>query len=684
MGFNGNFVTTKTYFDFSNKVSFVGLKQFMYGNTFTVLDAFWVSLCNLFFFLLVSVTSFIFRVNSDKETSLVIFQKHNNPKESSVNSDKETSLVVVKQHNDSNESSVYGDQKQIGFHDVDKNDASSILHESSLVSISKRCEFFSDKSIVGFVEEPKAVCFFVHDFSSAAQEKKMVTFSDDSNTSSIVLEKKPFVVENELEKSQSEVFFIKEHVKEEMLVYEFMSCGVLKGLLAHEDFVGREENLFDEDGFIELNPSFQISNIAYGQEEAEEEDIIMQREEHLKLDFKEQEVYDLDDDDDDGSDDDDEFEHSDVIERLKTELRTARAGGLCTILEESETPLEELKPLKIEPKPDQLRDKISEIDKVYKNYAAKMRKLDVIDSQTMHSISLLKLKESSKPSKNTVKAPKSSLHQNLWPFKKHKLECDPIERLVKEASKDFETVYVGQVCLSWEMLHWQYTKVLEFDSQVTTHYQYNFVAGEFQLFQVLLQRFVENEPFQNSSRLETYLKNRRHFHNFLQIPRVRDDRSSKSSKKCRNEGEFAVKIGTLREIIRESMRIFWEFLCADKDEFSSVMKVSHQTQVSPQDPLDLELLTDIRIHLQKKEKRVKEILRSQSCIVKKLKNESKSSVGVKDELLIAQIEVRLVSRVMNMSKLTTDKLVWCREKLNRISFNGRRIHMEPSFSLLPC
>lgn len=55
----------------------------------------------------------------------------------------------------------------------------------------------------------------------------------------------------------------------------------------------------------------------------------------------------------------------------------------------------------------------------------------------------------------------------------------------------------------------------------------------------------------------------------------------------------------LREIIRESMSVFWEFLCVDKDEFTSIIKVSHQTQVSPQDPLDLELLTDIRTDLQK-------------------------------------------------------------------------------------
>jgi len=64
----------------------------------------------------------------------------------------------------------------------------------------------------------------------------------------------------------------------------------------------------------------------------------------------------------------------------------------------------------------------------------------------------------------------------------------------------------------------------------------------------------------------------------------------------------------LREIIRESMSVFWEFLCADKDEFTSMMKVSHQTQVSPQDSLDLELLTDIRTHLQKVFKNFKFLL----------------------------------------------------------------------------
>ncbi|KAG7658996.1 hypothetical protein ISN44_As01g059290 [Arabidopsis suecica] len=280
-----------------------------------------------------------------------------------ISSDRETSLVLFEKQN-TKDSSVFGDhqdQKQIcGTQDDDQ-------MESSLVSISKRCEFYSDnKSIVGFVEEPKAFSFRFHEYSAiTVQEEEKKKMVSDENTSSMVLEK-----------SESDGF-MKEHVKEEMLVYEFMSYGVLNESLVHENLVGGEDNLFDDDGFIELNPSLQISNFPYGEEEE-----FMQREEEMKMGFDEQEeVYD---EFDDGSDsDDDEFEHSDVIEKLKTELRTARTGGLCTILEESETPLQELKPLKIEPKPDQHKDRIAEIHRVYKNYAVKMRKLDVIDSQNV-------------------------------------------------------------------------------------------------------------------------------------------------------------------------------------------------------------------------------------------------------------------------------------------------------------
>ena len=87
---------------------------------------------------------------------------------------------------------------------------------------------------------------------------------------------------------------------------------------------------------------------------------------------------------------------------------------------------------------------------------------------------------------------------------------------------DFETVYAGQVCLSWEILHWQYGKVkelLEFDRGGIR--QYNQVAEEFQHFQVLLQRFVENEPFQARPRVENYVKNRCAARHLLHVPVIK-------------------------------------------------------------------------------------------------------------------------------------------------------------------
>ncbi|XP_010551543.1 PREDICTED: uncharacterized protein LOC104822123 isoform X2 [Tarenaya hassleriana] len=681
--------TTESYFDFSDKGG--RLRQFLYGNIFPVLDGFWVSVTKLLFFLVGSVISSVFRVRSDRGNSLVVSEEES----PSFSSD-------YRGHDlDGSE----GDFPEKEDHAV-KKDETLDFPESSLVSVSRRYEFLSDNSVIsGFIEEPKAVSFVVHgvflgsdeskghavhekpeDFSDLQEKPKTVR---EDSIESRILEKmweksddsseSCFALENKLESSDD---FLTEHVKKGMVVCELISCGAdVKAEVVHENCVGdgeevrettTEESLSEDDDFIELRPGSEILDIV------DEEDLI-QREE-FSMSFEENEdCYNFDDD----SDDDDE--HNDAIERLKTELRSARTGGLATILEESEAPFEEPKPLKIDAK-FELKDRMAEIQKVYRSYVAKMRKLDVLDSQTMHSISLIKLKDSTQPSSrikdSSFPAAKSPLRQNLWPFKKQQLERDPVERLVKDVSRDFETVYVGHLCLSWEILHWQYLKVVEFeqhDPKGTR--QYNLVAGEFQLFQVLMQRFLENEPFRSCPRTENYLKSRRCFHNFLQVPLVRDDRSSSKTSRCRNEGAFAITIEMLREIIRESIRVFWEFICADKHEISSsILKVSHHTQVSPQDPLDLELLTDIRTNLQKKEKRLKEMVRSQGCIVKKMKN-----LPLKDELLlITQVELKLVSRVTNMSKLKTDQLVWCEEKLNKISFSGRRIQLEPSFSLFPC
>lgn len=97
-------------------------------------------------------------------------------------------------------------------------------------------------------------------------------------------------------------------------------------------------------------------------------------------------------------------------------------------------------------------------------------------------------------------------------------------KFIRELHGDLELVYVGQLCLSWEFLQWQYEKAFEiWESDPYGIGQYNEVAGEFQQFQVLMQRFIENEPFQRP-RVENYVKNRCAMRNLIQVPVIRGDK----------------------------------------------------------------------------------------------------------------------------------------------------------------
>lgn len=85
-----------------------------------------------------------------------------------------------------------------------------------------------------------------------------------------------------------------------------------------------------------------------------------------------------------------------------------------------------------------------------------------------------------------------------------------------------------------------------------------------------------------------------------------------------------------------------------------------------------------------KERRLKEIVRGGNCIVKKWKRVSEEEEGrLKNELLIAEVEMKLVSRVLSMSRLTESQLVWCHKKLHQINFVNRKVIVEPSFSFFP-
>lgn len=83
-----------------------------------------------------------------------------------------------------------------------------------------------------------------------------------------------------------------------------------------------------------------------------------------------------------------------------------------------------------------------------------------------------------------------------------------------------------------------------------------------------------------------------------------------------------------------------------------------------------------------KERKLKDVLRSENCILRKFR---RSSEDDSDQVLyfFSQVDMKLVARVLNMSKITRDQLIWCHNKLSRISFVNRKIHVQPAFLLFP-
>ncbi|XP_073050134.1 uncharacterized protein [Primulina eburnea] len=368
------------------------------------------------------------------------------------------------------------------------------------------------------------------------------------------------------------------------------------------------------------------------------------------------------------------WEHQHLVQQMKMELKNCRSGGLPTILEDCETPkmVEDLKPLNIDQKFEH-KDLMEEIHKFYRTYAEKMRKLDVLNFQTLQAMSFLQLKDSeifTSGKKKSASMLKQFTLPKIWPGKVQRIHADPTLRTIVELNRDLELVYVGQSCLSWEILSWLYIKtkeLLQYDSE--GNHSYNRAVEEFQQFQVLIQRFVEDEPFQGP-RVQNYVKNRCMIRSLLQVPLIKDDCAK--DKKERGEENDSVSLEFLVRTIKESMLVFREFLHSDKSS------KDHGPKMDTQEPENMTLLADVITALQKKERRLKENIRSKSCIVKMMQKQEEC-----DQICTCEVELRLISRVIGLARLNRDQLIWCQNKLRNINFVNRRVHLEPSFLLFP-
>ncbi|XP_039047366.1 uncharacterized protein LOC120187823 [Hibiscus syriacus] len=267
------------------------------------------------------------------------------------------------------------------------------------------------------------------------------------------------------------------------------------------------------------------------------------------------------------------WEHQELIEQLKMELKKVKATGLPTILEESECPkiMDDLKPWKIDEK-FQYADRMTELHKFYKSYRERMRKFDILNYQKMYAIAL-----------------------KFW------------EKLANARSD------IG----------------------------------------------VEDS-------LKDTRKGRR---------KGRDDDD--------DDDDGVITADMLLEMMEVSIRIFWQFIRADKDANHAIRKIRNGAQVEPLEPDELQLLATLQTSLQRKDKKLREALRSGKCMLRRLKkNEVDNSVQVL--YFFSQVDLKLVERVLNMSKLAKDQLLWCHGKVSNINFFNRNINVEPSFLLFPC
>lgn len=100
-------------------------------------------------------------------------------------------------------------------------------------------------------------------------------------------------------------------------------------------------------------------------------------------------------------------------------------------------------------------------------------------------------------------------------------ETQHLHQPVANINQDLETAYVAQMCLTWEVLHCQYTQLSQkISSQPDSPIFYNYSAQQFQQLLVLLQRFIETEPFEPGTRPEIYARMRNALPMLLQVPKV--------------------------------------------------------------------------------------------------------------------------------------------------------------------
>ncbi|WCJ21956.1 hypothetical protein M5689_004066 [Euphorbia peplus] len=240
---------------------------------------------------------------------------------------------------------------------------------------------------------------------------------------------------------------------------------------------------------------------------------------------------------------------------------------------------------------------------------------------------------------------------------------------------ELEATYVAQICLTWEALNWNYinfqlkraSRQRDFDPGCAAQ-----IAQQFQQFQVLLQRYVENEPYEQGRRPEVYARMRLLAPKLLLVPEYRDSEDDPKDEGFRSR----ISSSAFLMIMEEGIGTFMSFLKADKQKpcqiITSFLRRNRRGSV---DPALLQLMKKVN---QKKKTKLKDLRRARKCIRKR-----KLTVEEEMEILMGLIDLKVVSRVLRMSDISEEQLHWCEEKMSKVRVSDGKLQRDSSPLFFP-
>ncbi|XP_059454400.1 uncharacterized protein LOC132184691 [Corylus avellana] len=300
---------------------------------------------------------------------------------------------------------------------------------------------------------------------------------------------------------------------------------------------------------------------------------------------------------------------------------------------------------------------------VFQKYDEEMMFLDRISAQKLHETESLR---------SIQVCPRSISERLVHKFATANKRPSDVRR--QNPYRELEAAYVAQICLTWEALNWNYKN---FQQKRASRRDPDpgcpaNVAQEFQQFQVLLQRYIENEPYEQGRRPEVYARMRLLAPKLLLVPEYRDSEDDEK------EFDFGSRISSpeFLMIMEEGIRTFMHFLKADREKpcqlISAFFRRGRRGSV---DPTLLQLMKKVN---KKKKMKLKDLRRVRKCLRKRKLNANEEM-----EILMGLIDLKVVSRVMRMSDIGEEQMHWCEEKMSKVKVLEGKLQRDSSTLFFP-